>query len=281
MQTWIQFEFPVLWENTISVFICLAVLALGTLVYKWTHRFNLGHELHEKDNPAVSLSFAAYLLSIAWIIYHLREETIPQFLLWSVLSIVALNLGRKLNDKLILPKFANDDELARDGNVGTAAVEFGSYLATSMIIQVSLIPQADVESQLLTSLISFVVYFFISQIILASSAYLFKKLSVYSLDREIEADNVAAGVSFGSFLFALGYLVSSFMERSDSLTGALVWSVLSVVYLLGVRKLFDLAILPNKKMVDEIVQDRNWGLALVEASGFICMAWFLEGMVLV
>lgn len=124
------------------------------------------------------------------------------------------------------------------------------------------------------------VYFVLSQLIFAASAWIYKKLISYSINHEIEQDNVAAGISFGGFLYALGYLLGAFLENSDSLLGASLWALFVVIYLLGVSRIFDWVILRSKKMSDEIVQDRNWGLALVEASGLILMAWILESMVL-
>lgn len=281
MQSWFQFEFPVIWQNFISVFIGLSVLLIGTIAYRITHRFKLGHELHDKDNPAVALSFSGFLLGLGWVLYHLNSESILDYYLWGTLSIVALLLGRFLNDRFLLGHFSNDKELSEDANVGTSAVELGSYLATSLVIQAALIDDSSSVSRgFLFSLGSFLVYFVLSQLIFAASAWIYKKLISYSINHEIEQDNVAAGISFGGFLYALGYLLGAFLENSDSLLGASLWALFVVIYLLGVSRIFDWVILRSKKMSDEIVQDRNWGLALVEASGLILMAWILESMVL-
>lgn len=229
----------------------------------------------------MALSFSGFLLGLGWVLYHLNSESILGYYLWGILSIVALLIGRFLNDRFLLGHFSNDKELSEDANVGTSAVELGSYLATSLVIQAALIDDSlSTSGGFLISLGSFLVYFILSQCLFVISAWVYKKLISYSLNDEIEQDNVAAGISFGGFLYALGYLLGAFLENSDSLSGATLWALFVVIYLLGVSRIFDWVILRSKKMSDEIVQDRNWGLALVEASGLVLMAWILESMVL-
>jgi uncharacterized membrane protein YjfL (UPF0719 family) len=57
---------------------------------------------------------------------------------YSMMSVALLNVSRVINDKFILYKFDNIEEIIDDKNVGTGAVQAGSYIASALIISASI-----------------------------------------------------------------------------------------------------------------------------------------------
>ena len=263
----------------------LGVFVIGKWVYDLFTPYKLNEQLVEVDNRAVAVAFAGYLLGLGIILEGVvsQESTnvatgsarrdllldVGDTLLWGVVGIVLLQLARLINDKLLLNTFSNTKELVEDKNVGTGAVEFGSFVGSALIIRVLLMGEGH---GILTSIVETVVYFLAAQAIFVLFGKVYQMVTRYDVHKEIERDNAAAGVSLGLSLIAVSVLVSSYLSRYDSLPGLALWFLIGTVLLLGCRYLVDKFLLPGRLLDDEVGTDRNWGAALIEGGSAIALA---------
>ncbi len=96
-------------------------------------------------------------------------------------------------------------------------------------------------------------------------------------DQLTEKDNPAFAISFGGFIAALGIVIASVIQSpspadftwQQELLDATVWTFGSLLLLLGALFINDFVIFPQFKNRKEILEDRNTGLAVVEAASFV------------
>ena len=263
----------------------LGIFVLGKWIYDLLTPYKLNEQLVEKDNRAIAVSFVGYLLGLGIILEGVVSQEssslatgsarrdllldVGDTLLWGVIGIVLLQLARWINDKWLLSSFLNTKELVEDQNVGTGAVEFGSFVGSALIIRVLLMGEG---ASILTSIVETVAYFLAAQVIFVLFGKVYQLVTRYDVHHEIEQDNAAAGVSLGLSLIAVSILVSSYLSRYDSLLGLALWFVMGTVLLLGSRYLVDKFLLPGRLLDDEVGTDRNWGAALIEGGSAIAIA---------
>ena len=123
------------------ILLYLFIMLLSKTINDVVTPYKVGDELTERDNTALATSICGYLgaTTIIYIGAFLGPSGgIVQDLLnvggYSVFGIILLNIARLINDRFILYKFSNVKEIIEDRNVGTGAVQFGSYIASGLII---------------------------------------------------------------------------------------------------------------------------------------------------
>ncbi len=255
---------------------------VGKLINDLLHKeYKLTYELVEKDNPALAVAMVGYyfgmVLSIGGALVGPSKgivKDLTDLAIFGLLGIVLINLSWFVCDKLILFKFKISDELIRDQNVGTGAVSAGASLASGFIIFGSL----QGEGGLLTAII----FWAMGQVVLVIAGLVFELITPYSIHEQIEKDNVAAGVSFGGALTAMGIVVglaaeSDFETWADSLPPYLAYAALGLVLLPIIRLLTDRVLLPGVKLSDEIaVQEKpNVGASYIEAFAYIAGSFII------
>ena len=271
------------------VLLLLVLLFVARKVFDLASPFHLAEELTSHDNKAIALSFGGFLFGVGLILQTVlghESHSLPGtpseaqdtslFLfdlvstgLWSVLGVILLLLARVINDKLLLSQFDNTKELVTDRNLGTGAVECGSFVGSAIMIQAAL---SGSESHFLVSLAATLVFFALGQAGFIVFGLIFQKVARFDLHGEIEKDNVAAGVSFGLNLIAIGVLLSGYLKAADSALGFLVWFVFATLMILACRYFVDKLILPGDLLDEEISRDQNWGAGLVEGLCSIALA---------
>jgi len=233
-------------------------------------------ELTQKDNNALSISLCGYFLAITFIFIGamlgpdhdvVNMEVIKYDLIstakYVLVGMVLLNMSRIINDKLILYKFSNVKEIVQDRNAGTGAVQFGSYIASGLIIAGSVHGEGG-------GVVTTIIFFALGQIALIIFSYIYNVITPFDIHKEIEEDNVAAGVAFGGTLVALGIVLMSatsgnFYSWKENLTLFAINALLICILLPTIRYLFDKLIIPKSSLNHEISQDKNVGAALLEA----------------
>ena len=271
------------------LFAVVAVLYVGKKVNDLLTPYDLDEELTEKDNKAVALSLAGYLFGLAIILWSVltSESTVEETesvwrdigvdlvntVIWGAIGIALLQVARILNDKVLLYRFSNVKELAEDRNVGTGAVQCGAYIGSALMVAAALSGEGGYGFG--GELVLTVLYFAAGQVAFIVFGFVYQLATRYDLHDEIEKDNVAAGVSFGMTLVAVGVLLSEYLILYDSLLGLAVWFLMSTVFLIGFRFIVDKVILPGSSLDSEISRDRNWGAALIEGSCAIGLAFLL------
>jgi uncharacterized membrane protein YjfL (UPF0719 family) len=268
-------------EAIIYLLVLFVIFYLGKKVYDILTPYDLNKQLTELDNKAVAVSFAGYMFGIGIILWGvLLEDTTKNFYLdlldiavWGVIGIVLLQLARVSNDKLILSRFNNVKELIEDRNVGTGAVEAGTYIGSALLVMAAI---SGEDTGFLQGLLSTIIFFISGQAAFIIFGKVYQKITRFDLHDEIEKDNVSSGLAFGMTLVAIGILLSGFILKSDSLVGFAVWFVISSFLLVINRYVVDKVILPGQLLDEEISRDRNWGAALVEGSMAIVIALLIN-----
>ncbi|MDW7695755.1 DUF350 domain-containing protein [Flammeovirgaceae bacterium SG7u.111] len=261
----------------------VVVFVVSKLVFDLTTPYNLNHQLTEEDNVAVAVVLAGYFLGIT-IIFLGAVDGPGTGVVNDVIAVggyalggmVALNLARIINDKLVLYKFSTNKEIIEDKNPGTGVVQAASYISAGLVIAGAIHGEGG-------GVLSAVVFYFIGQVILIIFAWIYEKLTPYSFHDEIEKDNLAAGLSLSGGLIAIGIIImkaisGDFESWSDHLS-TLGWDVaLILVYIFFVRFFFDKFIIPKSDLSKEIAEDRNVGAGLLEmliSISFAAVLYFL------
>ena len=261
----------------------IVVLLLSKMVHDWFTPFSVDDELTQKDNLALAVSMGGYFMATTIVFLGALlgpSSGILQDLLlvggYSLLGILLLNLSRLINDKCVLYKFSNVKEIITDRNAGTGAVQFGSFVASGLIVAGAINGEGG-------GLVTALVFFALGQLALILFAVIYNRFTPFDIHAEIEKDNVAAGVGFGGALVALGCILmrgvsGNFVSWSYNLQN-FAWSVVLVFVLLPVvRFIFDKLIIPKADLNKEIQQDRNVGAGFLEALvmiGFAVVLFFV------
>lgn len=265
------------WEALVFLLEALILLWLGKLIKDRLTPYNINQELTDKDNKALAVAYSGYMLGQGIIILGVFDGPSQDFLpdligvaIWSMLGIVLLNLAMWCNDKLLLHKFDNIKEIIVDRNVGTGAVQAGTYIGTAFLIRA--VVAGEGMGAWKDELMAVLIFFVVGQLGFILFAQIYDKITSYDVHHEIEQDNEAAGVSFGMTLVAVGVLMSNTITKTSSLPAFVVWFFTGAVLLVLTRYLVDKLILPSHKLDSEISEDRNWGAALIEGSAAIIVA---------
>ena len=283
-----------IWElldprSIVYLTVVLLVFYLAKKTFDILAPYDLNHQLTVADNKAVALTFAGYLFSVGVIVLSvLKSEEhkggagsvavayltdLGVTVAWCLFGIVLLHLARLVNDKLIFRKFRNLKELLEDRNLGTGAVECGSYVGSGLIINAALSGESTSVSD---AVLSTLLFFVMGQVVFILFGVLYQMVTRFDVHEQIEKDNTAAGVSVAMNLIAIGVLLSGFIRQSDSLPALGVWFVISSLLLLTSRYLVDKFMLPGQLLDEEVKSDRNWGAALVEGASAIAISFIVN-----
>ncbi|MCP4481563.1 MAG: DUF350 domain-containing protein [bacterium] len=248
----------------------LIFIFFAKLVNDWLTPYSLDKELTQKDNTALALSLAGYLLA-GTIIFIGTEIGISQGFLndilmitgYYILGIVLLNISRIINDKAILYKFCNLKELTQERNIGVGAVQFGSYLASGLIIAGAISGEGG-------GILTAIVFYILGQLALVLFTKLYNFITPFDIHQELKTGNVAAGVAFSGGLVSLGIILmkgvsGNFISWQENMLRFLFSLILVFILLPVVRIFFDKVIIPRSNLNDEIKNDKNLGVAFLEA----------------
>ena len=233
-----------------------------------------------KANVAVSVSLMGYLFATIIVLLgaflgpsrNLLDD-VYGFVGYAVLGIALLNVSRVVNDKLLLRKFCNIKELIDDQNVAAGAVEFGSYIASGLVVAGAIHGEGG-------GIHTALVFFVLSQAVLILFTFLYDLITPFNVHDEIEKDNVAAGVAFGGTLAALGIIlfkgsVGDFISWKYNLINFAVSAGTSFLFLPIIRIVLDKILLPRTDLNHAISRDRNVAIGLLEMTIAVSFAVIL------
>ncbi|MEY5026065.1 MAG: hypothetical protein RLZZ244_1593, partial [Verrucomicrobiota bacterium] len=210
-------------------------------VYQARESFHFHSELTDRDNPAFGTALAGYLLGATLALSAAFPKTAPsswpelgQSMGWFALQggLVALLMGASgwILAKGVTPRFGVSLEMVRDRNLGAGALVAGGSVASGLVLQAALSGNSD------SPLLAFrdvLVLWAAGQLILVLGARCYCMVARYEVQKALEGDNVAAGLSLGGFLAALGIVVHAALRGASSdLAGELM--VTGVFSLLGI-----------------------------------------------
>lgn len=205
--------------NPILVSLIYIILSCSILIFaKWLYTKALKYSMYDEikaGNVTAVIPYCGFLLGNVAILVGayvgdstmlLRYDLI-YYLVYAILGILLMIFSGFVVEKTILHQFDNKDEIVRDRNIGTAAVYFGMYVASGLIISACVTGDTLATYGRWYGLISSIVYYVLGMIFLIVFAKIYDKLTPYSLLDEIEQDNVAVGVAFGGNIIAIGLIL--------------------------------------------------------------------------
>ena len=281
--------------NPIFTSLIYLIVSCSMLIFsKWLFmrfaKYNMYEEI-KKGNVTGIIPYLGFLLGVCAIQIGafvgpsntLFRYEILSYIMYSLMGSFLMIFSGYVVEKAILHKFSNVDEIVRDRNIGTAAVHFGMYLASGLIISACVTGETIVAHGRCYGLISTLIYYVMGMIFLILFAKLYDMLTPYSLLGEIEADNVAVGVAFGGNLIAIGLILmrATIGDIGTWQQGLILYFIdLSAIILLlpSVRFLLDRLIVKEINITKEI-KHNNVAAGLGEAVVLIAFALLIFFMV--
>jgi uncharacterized membrane protein YjfL (UPF0719 family) len=258
------------------------------LLAKWFKEvfmpYKINDELTKRDNLAIALTMSGYYLATGAIFVGALlgptlgfNEDLIAVGGYSILGLVLLNLSRWFNDKIILRKFCDTEQLIKEKNVSVGAVQFGAYLATGIIAAGAVSGQGG-------SAITSVVFFVLGQMSLFIFSLIYEKFSSYNIHDELLNKNTASGIAFGGNLVALSIIVMNaasgdFTNWQKDILLFVVANLIAFVFLPLIRLVMDKLVVPGASLGREIKEDKNIGAGFLEATIAISFAVILTKLI--
>ena len=278
-------------RGLVYVALGLAILALAKFARDIVTPYRIDEQVTKSRNLAVCLRLSGYLVGVVLVflgalyrpfLVSTQEgfgfnrdfgEDVLEVFLYSLVGIVALNIVRIIVNRLVLYKFDIEKQIVDRQNVGAGAVEFGTYMATGLLIGGAASGEgggADVA----------LAFFGMGLVVLIAFALFYQLTTPFDIHSEIEGDNTAVGIALGSNLVAMGLVIfkavfGNFNGWSEALASFFVFVVIGFVLLFVLRLSIDLLLIPSAKISNELAVQRNVGVAYIESSIVISSALIL------
>jgi len=262
------------------------------------------------SNHALAVSAAGFLVGITFILlasitdtdqgekisratYGIRDES------WSDWSMSEWNLVQGKNVAfalawtaigmvyLVIAHFANDTltrsidepaEIWHERNLAVAIMEAASFVSAGQVVAASISGRNSTSFS--EDLLLSAIFFVLGQVLYAACFVAFKYVAAardFALEEELLQGNVAAGVSVGMFQVSFSYILGSAIYINSSLATVLASFASGFAILSAMRLFGDHVILPTRALNAEIVEDHNWGAALVIGAVELSTAMTIQG----
>lgn len=293
----IEYEFGLTlfdWDNSIYLVVSLLLFFAARFVFPLPYwfiladgcfsvdTFKFNQLLVQDDNKAVALSFGSFVVSLALIMNGQissggddKALNILYFVIWMAICFVLLLVSRFFNVYMIVRSKDCISSLVNSANIGVACVEAGSFIGSAWIIRSS--TSGDISENFGVDILSTMLFYIMGQAIFTIYIFIFQRfVTRINLQTQLMNDNYAVGVSVGLNLIAVGYLISQPIRNSDSVLGYWVWVILGVLLLIGMRFITNRIILFGEDLDKEMVEDQNWGAALIEGAAAIMIVSVMD-----
>ncbi len=282
-----------------AIDIAIAVVALIGLRFAmaWFTGVHVKDELDKKDNFAFGTVIAAAVVALSLVLSSAISGDVASaigmeiinVITYAALGILLLKVGLLVQEKLILRGFSIKDEL-KNANMAVAIVVSANLIAVGLIIR-SAMEWVEVDSY--TSLPAVAIVFISSQLILLLVTLLRSRVYASrhngsSWQGAIKGGNAALAIRYAGqivatalTLTAVGGLVS-FAPNQLHLV-ALAWLGLGIITLVLLWALYRLVLpilLSGVNIVEEVDEQKNIGVAWIEAAIFLSMAILLNAFLL-
>lgn len=278
-------------RGLVYVGMSLALLVMAKLVQDLLTPYKIGQQLTSKDNVALALSISGYYLGVIIVFVGAvfqpdagpvgdnlgftsdYWQEVLNVLIYSAVGIVILNVARIVVDRVVLYQFSTEKEIIEDRNAGTGAVEFGVYVAVSLVIAGSISGEGGGPEHSL-------VFLALGLATLVLYTLFYELTTPYKIHDEIERNNASVGVALGGNLIAIGIIslkaiAGDFVGWSEALAGFITFALLGFILLLVVRRLTDFVLFPRVKISNELAVDQNLGVGLIMAAVVISVSAIL------
>ena len=278
-------------RGLVYVALGLAILILAKYARDIVTPYRIDEQVTKSRNLAVSLRFSGYLVGVILVFLGATYqpfllvteeglgfnrdfgEDVLEVFLYSLVGIVALNIVRIIVNRLVLYKFDIEKQIVEGQNIGAGAVEFGTYVATGLLIGGAASGEGGGPDAALA-------FFGMGLVVLIVFALFYQSTTSFDIHKEIEGNNTAVGIALGSNLVAMGIVIfkavfGNFNGWNEALASFFVFAVIGFVLLFVLRMLIDVLLLPKAKISNEIAAERNVGVAFIEGSIVISSALIL------
>ena len=278
-------------RGLVYVALGLAMLTVAKYARDIVTPYRIDEQVTKSRNLAVSLRLSGYLVGVILVflgalyqpfLLSTQEglgfnadfgEDVLEVFVYTLVGIVALNVVRIIVNRLVLYKFDIEKQIVEGKNVGAGAVEFGTYIATGLLIGGAASGEgggADVA----------LAFFGMGLVVLILFALFYQLTTPFNIHSQIEGDNTAVGIALGSNLVAMGLVIfkavfGNFDGWNQALASFFVFVVIGFVLLYALRLMIDLLLLPTVKISNELAAERNVGVAFIESSIVISSALIL------
>ncbi len=269
---------------TITVFIVILVfLGLNRKVTQRRTGKKLIAELSRRDNTAYGISYAGTTFSFIFVAstimstveFHRFSAALGLLLFSGAFTLIALETGRFIHDKFILPRF-NENEEINQNNVAGAIIEASSLFANALVIlALYAIFNKTTEHEL--NIWFFVLTWIIAQLILLIVTRW--REFMYSMSNQgssfqnnLRFKNTAVAIRHGSWLVASAMLFRLIVSLVDYTEGEVVINVINILFFYSAFALpvFLFVFITNKIVLKRINSDSeidhqdNIGIACAE-----------------
>jgi uncharacterized membrane protein YjfL (UPF0719 family) len=284
----LQLDYAALALAFVQVVLGVVVLIVAKFALRALSPYATDQEMTTKHNPAFGLAISGYLAGTV-IVYLTAAGFAPlpldsgekavwsaigANLAWTLAAIVALNGSRWLLDRLLIPHFRNDREIAENRNLAAGALECGGYLASAALL-------AGAIRQPGGTVWTACAFFLLGQAALILMGRLYELWSGYDVAAEIRSANLAAGTGFAMSLVALSLIMlkaigGEFTTWTRHLSFFVFDAIVGLLLLLFLRWLTNITLIPHARVAEEIVRDRNVNVGLIDG----VLAVGIAGMIL-
>merc|ERR1711871_1764917 len=172
----------------------------------------------------------------------------------------------------------------KQGNPTVGMICGAAYVASGFQIQGALL--GDSQFGLLIDVCQALLFYCLGQLYLVVFFKAYSAFTAYDDLAAIEQDKRSVGVSLSLTLIAVGINASAATRNSSSIFLFIVWALIGTVVLLLMRKVTDTCVLTttrkrtcSKMVLDDEIDQGNWGAAAIEGVMTICYALCLNTIV--
>lgn len=268
-----------------DIIIALALLLTIRLLAGAEGKISVSDELANKDNAAFGISVAGRMLSLCIVLSAIVGRHIGQgfdiaalgMLLFGVIGILLVKLGRVAHDKVILNRLVKDDAIAKR-NSSVALVDASSAIASAIVIYgvINWVQGTDTQA-----IVGIITGFFVVLAVLLLTTRLYeirfaRNNQVDSLQGQLRKGNIALGIQHSGNLIGTALVVSGAgnilqYDAATYVTNATGWLIS------GVTAAFLLAVIVGlaKRLV---LMGINWKqeVDLQENVGIAALEWVLS-----
>jgi len=280
----------------VDFFIALVLLSGMRYLSGIVSNVSATQELSQKDNNAFGISLAGAMIAVSIMLmgvvsgesaYNLGAEAI-QVVVFGLLGIVLMWVTRIVFDHVSFPGLSIHQQIMQ-GNVSASIIDACNMIATAIIIKGAMV---WVNGDLTTALVTVVVSFVASQIVMALAT--FYRVSVYkrrhkgqTLHKAIEENNQALAIRFSAYRIGIAIAVSAAFkvveyDPEEFIILFLIWfSVALILFFLLtlIAMVIRLGVLHKVNIREEVGEQANLAVGVIEGAIYIVVGLLLAGLI--
>jgi uncharacterized membrane protein YjfL (UPF0719 family) len=252
-------------------------------------------ELCKRDNYAFGISVAGRMFALCIVLSGAvinsqssgLQQTADQMLVFGILGLLLVKIGRFLNDKIILDQLDKDFHI-KERNVSIALVDASSVIATAIIVRSVIL---WVEGNNLNAFIAIITGFLVTKAVLLAMTRVYefkfsKSNQGISLQKTLTRGQLALAVQHSGNILSTAVAVASAANLVQYMPNAYVsnllgWLVVALVLTIALQVILTFVkyiILSGIDLVREVDLQHNVGVACIEFSLSLGLALIISGL---